>query len=208
MKSLVLTAFLVLGFSFLDGIYFHSTGLAQPASQTINLPNPVKTGGLPLNEALNLRRSERSVLGTPLPQTQISQILWTAFGVNREAGSMRTIPTAHNRQDLLVYAVLDNGVWLYDAPNNKLELQLKGDHTDKYGQAPLTLLYAVPEKDGAVGGVHVGAALQGVGLLCASEKLANVVKLTGADALKGQLPLPTGYHVVVVQSVGLPADEQ
>jgi hypothetical protein len=121
---------------------------------------------------------------------------------------MRTIPTAHNRQDLLVYAVLDNGVWLYDAPNNQLELQLKGDHTDKYGQAPLTLLYAVPEKDGAVGGIHVGAALQGVGLLCASEKLANVVKLTGADALKGQLPLPTGYYVAVVQSIGLPTDDE
>ena len=93
-------------------------------------------------------------------------------------------------------------MYVYDAAKNLLSLALAGDFTKKYGSSPLTLLYAAPNN--VMGGLHAGSAYQGVGLYCASEGLSNVVKTTGADALKGQLPLPSGYEVLVVQSVGLP----
>jgi hypothetical protein len=182
---------------------------AQAADpQTLTLPFPVKTGGLPLNDALNKRHSDRKFQAAPLSLPQISQILWSAFGVNREASSMRTIPTAHNRQNLAVYAVLPDGVWLYDAAQNQLTLQLAGNFTSLYGESPLTLLYAAPISDGVVGGLHAGSAYQSVGLYCASEGLANVVKTTGIDALLDKLTLIEGYKVLVVQSIGQhPAEE-
>ncbi|MDR2141441.1 MAG: nitroreductase family protein [Deltaproteobacteria bacterium] len=180
------------------------SALAQD-SQTINLPLPDRTGGAPLNEALNKRRSLRNFQATPLPLEQISQILWSAFGVNREAGKLRVIPTAHNRQDLLIFAAMANGVWLYEGEKNQLSLKLAGDFTTEFGGAPLTLVYAAPIRDGVIGGVHVGLAAQGVGLYCASAGLANLMKTTGVDILAGKLPLPVGYKIVVVHSIGQPA---
>ena len=67
----------------------------------------------------------------------------------------------------------------------------------------MTLVYAVPEDDEA-GGMHAGSLYQNAGLYCASAGLANVVRLTGADALDGILPLPEGYKVQVVQTIGYP----
>jgi nitroreductase len=183
--------------------------LTRPAlaqdDKIIALPLPERVGGLPLNEALNLRRSHRNFLTQELDLSQLSQLLWAAFGVNREAGKMRTIPTSHNRQNLLIFVVLKSGVWVYEAEKNQLALQLQGDHTKAFGSAPATFLYVVPTADGVVGGLHVGLAAQDVGLTCASLGLANVIKTTGADNLKGKLPLPSGYHTVAIHNVGPPA---
>jgi hypothetical protein len=169
------------------------------------LPAPDKAGGILLYEAFNKRRSHREFVATELSLDQLSQILWSAFGVNREAGKLRTIPTSHNRQRLTVYAVLSSGVWRYDGERHQLELQLSGDHTDLFGEAPLTLVYIVPTADGPVGGIHVGLAAQDVGLTCASLELGNVLKTTGADSLNPILPLPSGLRVLAVHSIGLPA---
>ncbi|MDR1394824.1 MAG: nitroreductase family protein [Deltaproteobacteria bacterium] len=176
---------------------------APDSSQTLNRPPPVKTGGLPLNEALAGRHSQRSFQSQALTDSQLSQILWAAFGINRD-DSRRTIPTARNQQNLMVYAVLENGVWLYDGAKHQLTKALDGNFLSEYGGAPLTLLYAVPDSDGIYGGTHAGSAYQNAGLYCASENLANVVKLTGADKLKGKLKLPDGWQVIIVQSVGRP----
>jgi hypothetical protein len=171
------------------------------AQDSIALPAPVKTGGAPLFEALAARASSRDFKPAALTNAQLGQLLWSAFGVNREDGK-RTIPTARDKKELQVYAVLASGVYVYDATKNVLSLALKGDFTQEFGKSPLTILYAAPNN--TMGGMHVGSAYQNVGLYCASEKLANVVKGTGADKLKGKLPLPEGYEVLVIQSIGLP----
>jgi hypothetical protein len=204
-NKLALATLIFLGFLCFSP--FSGTALAQK-EQALALPLPERTGGMPLNEAINLRRSQRSFLPEELELTQLSQLLWSAFGITREAGKMRAIPTAHNRQNLRVFAVLKSGVWLYEAEKNQLTLQLSGNFLEEFGEAPLTLMYAVPTSDGAVGGVHVGLAAQDVGLTCASLGLANVLKTTGANALNGKLPLPTGYQVVAVHSVGRPNGAQ
>jgi hypothetical protein len=202
-KKLILTAIALSAFCSLF-LPPPPAALAQGAS-SVSLPLPNREGGMPLNVALNQRRSHRSFLPGELPMDQISQILWSAFGVNREAGKMRTIPTSHNRQNMLVFAVLKTGIWLYEAERNQLVLQLGGDFTGEFSSAPLTLLYVVPVSDGVVGGIHVGLAAQSVGLTCASLGLANVIKTTGSEALKGKLPLPSGFRSLAVHNVGQPS---
>ncbi|MDR1049587.1 MAG: nitroreductase family protein [Deltaproteobacteria bacterium] len=186
---------------------------APPASRAraapgdvISLPPPLKTGGIPVLDAIARRKSFRAFQGTSLSPEQLSTILWTAFGVSREDGR-RTIPSFHGRRELAVYAVLGAGVYLYDAKSNNLTRVLRGDRTMDYGGAPLTLLYAGPSQNGQVGGFHAGSAYQGVALYCASEGLANVVKVTGIDVLINELKTENDWPVLIVQSVGLPAGE-
>jgi hypothetical protein len=173
------------------------------AGDEIALPPPDTTGGLPLMEALAKRKSFRAFQADQLSPAHLSNILWSAFGVNRDSGA-RVIPTAMGRNELAVYAVLGAGVYLYDPPAHKLTRVLKGNHTALYGGAPLTLLYAGPLAELANTGFHAGSAYQGVGLYCASAGLANVVKITGANNLSDQLTHPDGWRVLVVQSIGLP----
>jgi hypothetical protein len=173
------------------------------AQDEIALPPPDKTRGLPVMAALDKRKSFRAFQAESLPPERLSDILWAAFGQNRETGG-RVIPTFHGNNDLAVYAVLSSGVYLYDPPEHKLVKVLSDDFTLDYGGAPLTLLYAGSVLDGPVGGLHAGSAYQGVGLYCASEGLANVVKVTGVNTLSGQLNPPNGWQVLVVQSIGLP----
>jgi hypothetical protein len=180
---------------------FTSVSESAVSQDSIVLPPPVKTGGLPLNEALAARASSRNFKPDGLTLPQLSQILWAAFGVNRDDGK-RTIPTARDKKELQVYAVLASGVYVYDAEKNVLSRVLEGNFTQEFGKSPLTLLYAGPNNQ--VGAFHAGSAYQNVGLYCASEKLSNVVKGTGADKLKGKFALPEGFEVLVVQSIGLP----
>jgi hypothetical protein len=172
------------------------------AQDQIKLPEVTKSGGKPLFDTLATRHSTRDFKASAtLSEKQLSELLWAAVGINRPDGK-RTIPTARGKNEIQVYAVLPSGVYLYDPEKLTLDLALAGDHTKDYGKSPVTFLYAAPES--VMGGLHAGSAYQNAGLYCASENLANVVKTTGADNLKGQLKLPDGYAVLVVQSVGLP----
>jgi hypothetical protein len=144
-------------------------------------------------------------LDKELDLNQLSQLLWSAFGVNREASKMRVIPTSHNRQDLQIFVVLKSGIWQYDAEKDLLNQYVSGNFQAEFGGAPVTLIYVVPTKDGIIGGLHVGLAAQNVGLYCASEGLGNVIKTTGVDLLKGKLPLASGYQIVVIHQVGYPS---
>jgi hypothetical protein len=177
--------------------------MGEARAQDINLPEPTKTGGLPIMESLAKRKSFRNVRPEALSVQQISDILWAAFGVNRPDGK-RTIPTSHGNNELAVYAVLASGVYLYDAPNNKLIKVLNGDRSGDFRGAPLTLLFA-STANGPVGGFHVGSAYQNVGLYCAANQLANVVTTTGVAALKDELKPDNDWIILAVQSIGYPA---
>ncbi|MDR1166205.1 MAG: nitroreductase family protein [Deltaproteobacteria bacterium] len=199
MLKLIATAVLAFTFAFFQGPADHRA-LAQ---DQIKLPPVVKSGGTPLMDALNGRHSERGFKSDPLSERQLSEILWAAAGVNRDDGRL-TIPTARDRKEIAVYAVLPTGVYKYDAAQNALNLALAGDFTQEYAASPLTLLFAAPNN--SMGALHVGSAYQSAGLYCASADLANVVKLTGIDVLKGKLALDDGFEVLAVQSVGLPSE--
>ena len=63
---------------------------ALPAARP--LPAPVRTGGMPLQQALNARRTIRSYKADALTDQQISDLLWSANGVNRNDGKRIPIP--------------------------------------------------------------------------------------------------------------------
>jgi hypothetical protein len=201
MKMIVVTVF---SLAVLFSLNFNSPALAA-VGEAINLPEPIKTGGLPLMEALTKRKSFRQVRPETLSLQQISDILWAAFGVNRPDGK-RTIPTSHGNNELAVYAVIASGVYLYDSPNNKLVKVLDGDRSSTFRGAPLTLLYAGPT-NGLVGGFHVGSAYQNVALYCASNGLANVVTTSGVAALKDKLIPENDWAVLITQSIGYPSGQ-
>lgn len=193
---------MLLALSMVCGICVRQGFAASGHGKTLSLPAPGKTGGMPLMEALAARSTSRQFSAKPVDMQTLSDLLWATWGINRRDGR-RTAPTAMNRQEIQVYVALDSGVWLYDAAKNALVLSLAQDARAKFGGSPVTLLYAV-SKDDAFSGMHAGSLYQNAGLFCASAGLANVVKRTGADALKGALPLPKGYEVVIIQSIGWP----
>ena len=195
-------AFLVTLTVVLAAFFMHTfhTVAAETKATAIILPKPDTDGGKPLMQALALRKSERSFSEKELPLQDISNLLWATWGVNRPDGR-RTAPTAKNEQQVAVFAVLKSGIWQYDGMGNTLIPALAGDFRAKFDGWPLTLLFAAPDADRS-SGMHVGSLYQNAGLYCASAGLANVVKRTGADALDGILPLPEGYRVFVVQSIG------
>jgi len=169
----------------------------------LSLPKPDTTGGKPLMQALAERKSTRAFSDNPIPEQELSNLLWAVWGVNRPTQGLHTAPTARNARALAVYVVLESGVWLYEPKDHALSQALNKDVRSKFGNPPLVLLYAAP-KDDKFAGMHVGSLYQNAGLYCASAGLASVVKATGVNALDGELTLPKGYIIYIVQPVGWP----
>ena len=174
---------------------------AAESATRMELPAPNKSGVMPLMQALNARRSTKTnYSGAALSAQQLSDLLWATWGANREDGR-RTAPTAMNRQDVRVYVALENGVWQYDAGHALIKV-LDGDWRGQMGGGSLTLLYAIPQAN-EWGGAHVGSLYQNAGLYCASAGLGNFVHVSGLHALDGKLPLPEGWKIFIIQTVGL-----
>ena len=74
-------------------------------AEAIKLPPPVKTGGMPLAAALEVRRTVRGFASRPLDLGQISQLLWGADGVSDPRGH-RTAPSAGATYPLDLYLVV------------------------------------------------------------------------------------------------------
>ena len=97
-------------------------------AENIKLPTPVKNGGKPLMEALNARQSTRVFSEKELSANTLSNLLWAAFGYNRT--DKRTAPSAMNKQSIDIYVATKNGIYLYDAKQNELQMKVKGDYTE------------------------------------------------------------------------------
>jgi SagB-type dehydrogenase family enzyme len=94
--------------------------------ETISLPAPQKVGNMSFEEALQSRRSVRTLLDEPLDLQEISQLLWAAQGITDPNGK-RTAPSAKALYPLEVYAVLQKGVYHYDPEEHSLSLIREGD---------------------------------------------------------------------------------
>jgi len=188
----------------LAGTSFVPAPAAAAGQDRLSLPKPDITGGKPLMQALAERKSTRTFSDKPIPEQELSNLLWAVFGVNRPSEGLHTAPTARNTRALAVYVALESGVWLYEPKDHALSQALNKDVRSRFGgNAPLVLLYAAP-KDDRFAGMHVGSLYQNAGLYCASAGLASVVKATGINALDGELTLPQGYIIYIVQPVGWP----
>ena len=185
----------------------------------INLPAPRITGGKPLMEALKARQSTREFAPDKLSQQTLSNLLWAAWGINREDGG-RTAPSASNRQEIDVYVVMENGAFVYDAEANILKPVASGDLRKLAGQqpfvaeAPLNLVYVGDfarwpgdEENNKLTttAVNTGFIAQNVYLFCASEGLATVFRASlNRDRIAQILQLPPTKFVTCAQTVGYP----
>jgi len=90
----------------------------------IILPEPMKSGGKPLMEAISLRQTNRNIDPKEIPLQVLSNLLWAAFGVNRDKASFnklgRTAPSASNSQEIDLYIALKSGLYLYEAVPHQL----------------------------------------------------------------------------------------
>lgn len=187
-------------------------------AQDIQLPAPVKTGGKPLMEALNERKTTRDFDETKTLDNQtLSNMLWAAWGYNRE--SKRTAPSAKNKQEIDIYVALKTGLYRWDAKTNILKSIYADDirkETGKQvfvGKAPVELIFVADkskmvdskDEEGIIGSMYADAGFisQNVYLFCASEGLGTVVRgYLDKSALAKRMNLTTTQVVLFSQSVG------
>ena len=178
------------------------------AEQHISLPQPDRQGGMPLMEAIAARKTIREFGTREIDSQDLSNILFAAFGVSHDG--KRTIPTPMNKQELSVYVVKKDGVWLYDAEKNVLDFVSSEDILpfialqDFVKDAPLTLIYTGKDPKNSL--MNAGAAYQNVGLYCASRGLHNVVRgYIQRDRIASILGLKED-EVIVTQTIGWPKE--
>lgn len=195
------------------------SGCAQ--NSPIKLPEPKKTGGMPLMEALSKRKTSREYSTRELDLQTLSNLLWAAFGVTRDDGR-RTAPSAVNWQEVDIYVCLQKGVYLYNAKLNQLDFYMKGDIREATGKqpfvkdAPVNLVFVADysrmgdraeDVKKSYAAADVGFISQNVYLFCASENLATVVRgMVDKEELKKLMNLRPDQHVVFAQTVGYPLE--
>lgn len=189
------------------------------SATSISLPPPEKHGGLPLMEALARRRSSRDFASAPLPLPLLSNLLWSAYGMNR-AGGGRTAPSALNAQEIDVFVALSSGAYLYDAAAHQLNLVAASDlrrvtgYQDFVDEAPLDLVYVadharmgmvpVAQRE-SYASTAAGAITQNVYLFAACNDLATVIRAwIDRAAIADALGLTHDQQVLLSQTVGYP----
>ncbi len=110
----------------------------QVETKAVDLPAPVRSGGMTLSEALATRRSVRSFTATKLTQAELSQLLWSAQGVTDERGH-RTAPSARAQYFLHLYLATADGFFEYVPAGHKLQkLSAKDVRASLSSQAAVT----------------------------------------------------------------------
>jgi len=179
-------------------------------AQDINLPAPNKTGGKPLMEALNDRQTNRDFSDKELSMQTLSDLVWAAWGFNRE--NKRTAPSSQDRQEIDLYVFLKTGVYFYDAKNQKLIMKVSGNNQEKAGRQPFVEVAPVnfafvanldkaSNRDAAL--TDCGFISQNIYLFCASEGLISVVRgMYDRNELHKLLELNEKQEVLLTQTVG------
>jgi nitroreductase len=186
----------------------------------IELPAPRADFGRSLAQALKLRRLTREFAARPLPPQVLSELLWSAYGVNRPATADRTAPSWRHARETDIFAAMADGVWRYDPIAHRLLPQLAADvraptgAQDFVGSAPLDLVYVsnaehlsgVPrEEQHRVAAADTGFIGQNVYLYCASEGLACVFRASlDQERLARTLKLAEAQFITFAQTVGYP----
>lgn len=192
-------------------------------AQTLELPAPQITGGATLAEALSQRHSVREFDPTRVVTFQVlSNMLWSAVGINRSDTGMRTNPTALNTQEIDVYCFMERGIYLYDPKNNCLKLKAEGDHrgliagTKAFSQdfvydAPVSLLFVADlarfetpsERNESMATLDAGIACENLLLYCSAARMASVPRVTMDTAgIAKVLGLPTTALPLINVPVG------
>ena len=152
-------------------------------AEDIALPEPEKSGGIGVVDAVAARQSVGDFVDTEITMQQLSNLLWIAGGINREDGKL-TYATASNFQDMVIYAFTSKAVYRYNPQNHSVTVVAEGDYRKLTGGQPFVAKAAVdllyiqdtgkwPEGRPAdvvlnCGFAHAGLSMQNVYLYAAS----------------------------------------
>ena len=202
--------------------------------QPITLVKPQKEGGKSVLAALWARKTTRNISSKELDKQTLSNLLWAAFGINRERASFgktgRTAPSASNSQEIDLYVALPEAVYLYEASTHSLKPVAAGDFRARSGRraariAPVNIFYVVDltrydqgpnQPDRRIGETEVqksyyyadtGFIAANVYLFAASQGLAAWFHNCDKDNTHKELNLRSEQRVLFAQTVGYPADE-
>ena len=118
-------------------------GSEEAPMPIIELPPPRVEGNLPIEAALERRRSVRDFTAQPLTLTQLGQLLWAAQGITGRRWPMRTAPSAGGLYPLEVIVVagqidgLEAGIYRYRPSGHGLAHLKDGDHRRALARAAL-----------------------------------------------------------------------
>jgi SagB-type dehydrogenase family enzyme len=190
--------------------------------QKVVLPEARKSGGKPLMEALNERKTGRDYSDKKLSEQMLSDLLWAAFGINRPTEGKRTAPSAVNWQETTLYVCLTTGIYTYNAKENSLDPVISGDNRAKMGiqtfagEAAVVLVYvadytkmgdASKEDKDIYSAMDVGYISQNVYLYCASEGLSTVaLGYIDKEKMAEVLKLNKDQKIILSQCVGYPKE--
>jgi len=218
---------------------------SQPASMSdaaslqkllpINLPRPTFGGGRSVLKALQLRKTTRELGEKKLSSQLLSNLLWAGYGVNRKRGPFgipgRTAASASNSQEIDIYVLLEEGIYVYDPFQHVLVPVVFGDRRSLaigpgqaklVANAPVQLIYVVdinklshtsgyqepglldPETQKAYYCVDTGLIAGNVYLFAASQGLAAWFHNCNRPALTAELKLRPDQRVLFGQTVGYP----
>jgi len=200
--------------------------------QSITLLRPQTEGGKSVLAALWERKINRNISARQLPPLVLSNLLWAAFGVNREKASFgksgRTAASASNSQEIDLYVALPEGIYLYEAVPHRLKPIVAGDFRGRSGRrstatAPVNVFCVVdttrydqgpgqpdrnigdPEVQKSYYYVATGLIAANVFLFAASQGLAAWFHNCNRRNTAKVLKLRSEQHVLFAQTVGYPA---
>ena len=189
------------------------------SQDTIPLLSPSTEGGMSLTEALQNRKSTRSFSEEKLSDQQLSDLLWAAFGINRQGEGKRTAPSSRNQQEIDIYVFTEEGVFIYNAQGHSL-IRIADEDLRKYTgtqgyveKAAVNLVYIAdhsksksndPVDRSKTSNIDTGFIAQNVYLYCASQGLGCVVRGSmDKVALANKLNLREDQEIIVAQSIGV-----
>ena len=203
--------------------------------QPIELMKPQTQGGKSVLEALKERKTNRNISPEKLSPQMLSNLLWAAWGVNRQSGPFgqigRTAASASNSQEIDLYVVLPEGTYLYEAVPHRLTPVAAGDLRAKVNahgrggtmaKAPVILVYVVdiakysksrlqepglkdPEIQKSYYNIATGLIAANVYLFAASQGLAAWFHNCNKAGLAAEFKLQPQQRVLYAQTVGMPA---
>ena len=212
--------------------FTQDTPRAPQDLKLITLARPDMDGGKSVLAALKERKTTRNISAKELPAQVLSNLLWAAFGVNRERGSFgkpgRTAASASNSQEIDMYIALPEGVFLYEAVPHRLAPVIAGDFRSRAGRsaavsAPVNIFYVADlarydtgpgQPDRQIGDPEVqksyyytdtGLIAANVYLFAASQGLAAWFHNCNKEAAAKEFKLRADQRVLFAQTVGYPA---
>ena len=100
--------------------------------EIIKLPEPKREGGMPLYQALSLRKSLRNFdPSIKVSYGTLSQALWSCYGVRE--GIFRVIPAAKTWYTFVIYLFVEDGVYKYNPIEHSILKIIDGDHREITG---------------------------------------------------------------------------